>query len=353
MAGASVVIPVRDAEATLGRCLRSVLAQLPPDGEAIVADDGSADGSAAVASSFAASDARVKVLRLPRRGVSAARNAALAAATGEYLFFADADDEVLPGWIDLQILAMKEKGADFCICGMSFASPTGTGERPDWLPRKEYPLSSGREILESFIPRVAGYSVADVERWNRGGGLFDGRELAFVSRCAFRLDVVRANSIGFDEDVRLGEDALFIVRYLLRARSMVSLARPLYMMHLSSGSSTHRVERDAAGCVRNKIAVLAAKRRLDIAAGGALEKFFAPGCALSALEILSSAARFRLSPWKAARLLREYMSDDAARRGLRAFPRSWRHPLAAIAVTALRLAFPPAADARSSARPIA
>ncbi|MFL5818756.1 MAG: glycosyltransferase family 2 protein [Conexibacter sp.] len=107
----SVCVPARDAERFLAEALASALAQ-DVALELLVCDDGSRDGTAAVAERFAARDSRVRVLRFERpRGVVAARNALLAAARGRYVAWLDADDVLLPGALVAQV-GVLERRAD-------------------------------------------------------------------------------------------------------------------------------------------------------------------------------------------------------------------------------------------------
>ena len=90
----SIIVPVYNAENALARCVDSVLGRDFRDFELLLVDDGSADSSPRICDEYAVRDARVRVLHRENAGVSAARNAALDAATGEYLQFLDADDWV-------------------------------------------------------------------------------------------------------------------------------------------------------------------------------------------------------------------------------------------------------------------
>jgi glycosyltransferase involved in cell wall biosynthesis len=85
----SVIIPVHNMEATIGRALNSVLAQTFADYEIICVDDGSTDNTRNVVAAFGQ---RVTVVTQARAGVSAARNAGACRACGEYFAFLDADD---------------------------------------------------------------------------------------------------------------------------------------------------------------------------------------------------------------------------------------------------------------------
>ena len=96
----SVVVPAHDAASTVGDAIRSALAQTRPPDEIVVVDDGSTDGTAAVVESFGAA---VRLVRQSQRGPSSARNAAAAAATGEWLAFLDADDAWHPGKLEHQL----------------------------------------------------------------------------------------------------------------------------------------------------------------------------------------------------------------------------------------------------------
>ena len=108
----SVIIPTHDRAAVLGRAIESVLAQTLPPREIIVVDDGSTDGTEALLRS---AFPQVRCLRQENRGVSAARNAGIAAATGEWLAFLDSDDEWLPGKLAAQREAL-ERNPDCRLC---------------------------------------------------------------------------------------------------------------------------------------------------------------------------------------------------------------------------------------------
>jgi peptidoglycan/xylan/chitin deacetylase (PgdA/CDA1 family)/GT2 family glycosyltransferase/SAM-dependent methyltransferase len=92
----SVVVPAFDREATLPRTLDSLIAQTCTDWEAIVVDDGSRDGTAAVVERYAARDPRIRLWRQANAGVSRARNAGIELARAPWLFFLDADDWIVP-----------------------------------------------------------------------------------------------------------------------------------------------------------------------------------------------------------------------------------------------------------------
>lgn len=91
----SVITPVRNGEAFIEQAIASVLSQIGPNDEHIVIDDGSTDRTWEIVSQIR--DARVRLIKSARPGVSAARNTGLAHASGEFIAFLDADDEWTPG----------------------------------------------------------------------------------------------------------------------------------------------------------------------------------------------------------------------------------------------------------------
>lgn len=93
----SIIIPVYNVAPYLRECLDSVLAQTFTDWEAICVDDGSTDGCGVILDEYAAKDKRFRVSHQMNAGVSAARNAALDIAKGEYFLFVDGDD-VIASW---------------------------------------------------------------------------------------------------------------------------------------------------------------------------------------------------------------------------------------------------------------
>jgi glycosyltransferase involved in cell wall biosynthesis len=93
MAKVSVIIPVYNGAATIGRALASAFAQTFTDFEIVVTDDGSTDDTPATLAGYGD---RIRVIRQRNRGLAGARNAAVLASSGEYLAFLDDDDEWMP-----------------------------------------------------------------------------------------------------------------------------------------------------------------------------------------------------------------------------------------------------------------
>ena len=92
----SIIVPVYNAERTVGRCIESILNQEYRDFELLLVNDGSTDASGSLCDGYAAKDSRIRVIHKKNAGVSAARNTALDLAQGTYLQFLDSDDWLTP-----------------------------------------------------------------------------------------------------------------------------------------------------------------------------------------------------------------------------------------------------------------
>lgn len=92
----SVIIPVYKVEATLDRCVSSVIQQNVPRMEIILVDDGSPDRCGIMCDAWKERDSRITVIHKKNGGLSSARNAGIELATGQYITFVDSDDYLLP-----------------------------------------------------------------------------------------------------------------------------------------------------------------------------------------------------------------------------------------------------------------
>lgn len=194
----SVIVPAYNCEATLERGLNSVLNQSFEDFEIIIVNDGSTDGTAAICDDYAAADNRVKVIHTDNRGVSSARNTGIQSARGKYLRFLDSDDSLAPESLYEMFSCHESDRSDFVIGGYTEL------DNNLHILKKQSVLSNGVEPTESFLDSL--YSLdADV----------------VIYPCwaiSYTTDIVRRFGILFPEDISMGEDQVFSLRYLHHAR---------------------------------------------------------------------------------------------------------------------------------------
>ena len=158
----SVVIPVFNGAATIAETLESVFAQRF-DGrvEVIVVNDGSTDGTRAVLAKYGD---RIRVIDQPNRGISAARNAAIAAATGEYIALLDADDTWIEDKLEKTVPVLDENpecvavfsdGITVDSTGSGVLAPFYVARGYDHSPTLDEMLDNGPWpiLLGSFVVR--------------------------------------------------------------------------------------------------------------------------------------------------------------------------------------------------------
>ena len=118
----SIVVPIYNCAAYLPMCIESIIRQTYPNLDIILIDDGSSDNSLEICKEFAKKDSRIRVLHQENAGVSAARNAGIEMAEGEYITFVDSDDELLEKCISLLVGDIEFWSADFAFASKLYVT---------------------------------------------------------------------------------------------------------------------------------------------------------------------------------------------------------------------------------------
>lgn len=159
----SVVVPVYNVEKYLPKCLDSLLAQTWQELEVIVVDDGSPDNSWDIMQEYARRDSRVRLIRQKNGGLSAARNAGVEAAQGEWIGFLDSDDYVAPEMYETLYRAAVERDAQMAVCSFAYVTPDGKPiSRTSPITKNE--VLSGIQIMERLAGPQNWYYIT---AWNR------------------------------------------------------------------------------------------------------------------------------------------------------------------------------------------
>ncbi len=211
----SIIVPVYNAEASLRRCVESVLNQEFTDFELILANDGSRDGSGGICDAFAAADSRVRVIHKENTGVSDTRNQAISQAQGRYLQFLDSDDWITPNATKLLVRAAESRGCDMVVADFyrvvgERVSHKGDIDEDTVLTREEY----AAHMMEN--PADFYYGVL----WNK----------------LYRRELVEAHHLRMDPDISWCEDFMFNLEYIRHARTFFALQVPVYYYVRTKGS---------------------------------------------------------------------------------------------------------------------
>lgn len=149
----SVIIPIYNVEKYLARCVDSIVNQTYKNLEIILVDDGSPDLCPQMCDDYAEKDSRIKVVHKKNGGLSDARNAGMAVATGEYISFIDSDDYVSDDFIECLLDVMNKENSDIAECSVvKFYEDNRFDEISDDLSVKTYDTQDAMSALIAENP---------------------------------------------------------------------------------------------------------------------------------------------------------------------------------------------------------
>ena len=242
----SVIIPAFNSAATLARAIESARAQSWPAHEIIVVDDGSTDATAEVARQFGET---VRLIQQDNSGVSVARNAGAAAATGDWLAFLDADDWYAPDRIKLHAEWIADDATLDCL--------TGDYEYRDAAGKLIGTSMAQHESGRMMLAKAAGRARVVMET--------PGEIAAFVADHfgdTHTLSVPRARFIemgGYPTGFKVCEDVHFLTRLVAKSRRIGVVCQSLGVYVIHGGSATRR---DTVAAQRENVRTLTDLSRL-------------------------------------------------------------------------------------------
>lgn len=164
----SVIIPVYKVENYIRSCVDSILNQKLANFECILVDDGSPDNCPTICDEYAQNDRRIRVVHQENQGLSAARNAGMRMASGEWLAFVDSDDCVHPDYLSMLYETAQATDADIVCCSFfSIQDQESMDEKWTYSPLKKV-LSAQESMHFCFIikketfPSMFGISYINV-----------------------------------------------------------------------------------------------------------------------------------------------------------------------------------------------
>jgi glycosyltransferase involved in cell wall biosynthesis len=210
----SIVTPAFNAEAHLAETIESCLAQSYAAFQLLIVDDGSTDETAAIAERFALDDPRIRVLRTPNGGPSAARNRAIALACGEFFALLDSDDRWTPDFLEHHVSTLTSR-PDLDVITSNAINLGGRFDgTPYWPPSDEIRDLSLLDMIvhEDAVHIMSVFRRSVVERTGGFDETFRGNEdyhfwlRAAAAGCRFAVDLTprgyyrrRPDSVSADE----------------------------------------------------------------------------------------------------------------------------------------------------------
>ena len=208
----SIIVPIYNAEKYIEKCIKSILKQSYKDFELILVDDGSTDRSGSICDEYSTFNNNIMVIHQMNSGVSNARNNGIMNAYGDYICFVDSDD-----WLprdSLQILMNSIGNTDFCFGSVLYINPFRNTKR------LEEPIFGSGEKIDN---------VLSIQKINPGP----------VAKL-FKTSIIKANNILFNENIKFGEDTIFVFDYLSNCKRLSSTSKIVYCYNRLNENSASR-----------------------------------------------------------------------------------------------------------------
>lgn len=213
----AVIVPAYNAEATLDRCLSSLLNQNRGgqlfEYQIIVIDDGSKDNTPRLLDEYAETNERLVVIHKENGGPAAARKLGIEKSKSDYLAFCDADDYVEPDWLQCMYTYLKKYDGDFSVTGLVF-----NDDEP--------------------VHRVEPYAVLLWDRDDAIEQFIDHRVLnGVMCICLYKRSLFE--DLEWHFDMRIFEDAMLQWQILLKIKRVVKIQVSKYHYVTNQNSLCH------------------------------------------------------------------------------------------------------------------
>ena len=215
----SIIIPAWNTGDSVRQIVNSVISQSFTDFEMIIIDDGSTDDTPRILQAIEKTDERIRVFTKENGGPSSARNLGLDKATGKYIQFYDADDNIASDALANTISSMESLKCDLLISGwqIDLQSPKGLITNYKQIAPNEEKVTSN---ITEYVLRSMGNDGKLYNLWNK----------------LFNADIIRKHHLRFQESLWFGEDVLFSLEYLKYTRSLCVIPDVTY--HYLTNNST-------------------------------------------------------------------------------------------------------------------
>ncbi len=203
----SVIIPVYNVEKYLCECIDSVLNQTYQNFEIILVDDGSTDSSGKICDAYA-NNSKVKVIHIKNSGLSVARNTGFDESRGEYVYFLDSDDYIVPEALkEMNETAQKNASDIVYFDAVSFADSDDFSVSQNYIRKNKYSSKPGFDVLKEMQDNDEYHSAVQLMLFSRS--FLEKFNLRFVPGIYH-------------------EDAVFTYEAFFYAKTVSQCARPLY-----------------------------------------------------------------------------------------------------------------------------
>lgn len=216
----SIIIPVFNKSETIERTIQSILNYAKKDIEIVVIDDGSTDDSIQITKKlFESSSLKYAIYHQTNSGVSTARNHGIKKAISDYVLFLDADDSLHPDFLS-SFDRLQNLKHDLFVYQYVTKSTNSLVSNPFGLIKEEGLVDIFDELDQYFY-------------------LKRNRMSFQITSIIFRREFLIENEIFFDENLKSGEDSLFILNAMMQSKSVYNVPMTLFYYVQTEGSVTN------------------------------------------------------------------------------------------------------------------
>jgi len=215
MAEVSIIVPVFNVENYIAECIESIQKQTFKDFEVLVVDDCGQDRSIEIVEKYAKKDPRIKIIKHEKnKGLGTARNTALDASTGKYIFCVDSDDWIMETYIEKIYNKLEESNLNSV-----------------WVKPYTYWQNEGRMSETFYFPQLA----------NHPGGFINlkpdiiGNFPAYAWNKAYRASFLKENNVRWADGL-MYEDIYFYYQFFTKSPKIYLLNELLYVYRRRDGS---------------------------------------------------------------------------------------------------------------------
>lgn len=214
MAAVSIIMPVYNAQSSVGRMIDSILAQNFTDWELIAVNDGSTDGSGDILEEYAIKDSRIKVIHKPNGGVASARQVGIDNANGIFTIHADSDDWVEPEMLHDMVETANRDHADIVI--------------------SDFFIDNGDKTIRSI------QKPDNLKSHNILKGLYSKQLFGSLWHKLIRRSIYDNTDVRFIEGINYCEDLLILTKMLLWYNPTISYIPQAYYHYTCNDASLTR-----------------------------------------------------------------------------------------------------------------
>lgn len=253
----SVIVPCYNVSKYIDRCIECLNVQTFKDFEIICIDDGSTDNTLQILNKY---KRIVKIISTNNQGVSQARNEGIKVASGEYIYFFDPDDYLVPDALSILYKKIKEKNCDCIQFGFKVIRENGE-EIKGQNGNKKAGVYDRQGIIEIIFPRYIGYSITDIKKYGTNE-FYLNYEMCSVWRFLYKKSVIEKHNILFPKNIHLGEDTMFNCEFFCYASSINVINDILYVYYPKSSGGLLSSLKKIDTLAQNKIAGVLERRRI-------------------------------------------------------------------------------------------